>query len=326
VPRIQEFDIGIHGLNEKGFESRKDNDTIACEKYYNEARGDHMMVNFKNRGGWRSFLLGIMIVGVMAGCVGQNVQNKPAAGVEFIPGFVAGYLPTKELPNSLFILPPPPATGSAALALDEEISRRSFALRDTPRLLLAASDADLHFPHAAGTFSCALNVPITQEDTPRLYRLLHRTLTDFDISARTAKNHYKRDRPFLWNKEPICTPKDQASMEKDGSYPSGHTAIGWGWALILSEISPDQTDAILARGLAFGESRNVCNAHWHSDVIQGRTMAAATSARLHSEPAFCADLEAARAELAAVRKKGLKPHRDCGAESTALAVKPSLAQ
>ena len=37
------------------------------------------------------------------------------------------------------------------------------------------------------------------------------------------------------------------------------SAIGWTWALTLSEISPDQTDAILARGRAFGESRVVCN-------------------------------------------------------------------
>lgn len=285
-----------------------------------------MAVNFRNRGGWRSFLLGIMIVGVMAGCGSQKLQNNPVLVAEVIPGFVAGYLPKKELPNSLFLIPPPPATGTAALALDEEISRRSFALRNTPRWLLATSDADLHFPHAAGTFSCALNAPITAEDTPRLYMLLRRTLTDIGASTYTAKKHYSRARPFLWNKEPICTPKDQAFLEKDGSYPSGHTAVGWGWALILSEISPDQTDAILARGLAFGESRNACNAHWHSDVIHGRTMAAATLARLHAEPAFQADLEAAKAELADVRKKNLKPNRDCSAESAALAVKPSLAQ
>jgi acid phosphatase (class A) len=285
-----------------------------------------MKMNFRNSGGWCNFLLGIMIVGIMAGCASQNVQNQSSAGTEFIPGLIGGYLPTKELPNSLFLIPPPPAKGSAALALDKEISRRSFALRDTPRWLLAASDADLHFPHAASTFSCALNTPITEEDTPHLYMLLRRTLTDLGISTYAAKNHYNRTRPFLWNKEPICTPKDQAFLEKDGSYPSGHTAVGWGWALILSEISPDQTDAILARGLTFGESRNVCNAHWHSDVIQGRTMAAATLARLHAVLAFRADLEAARAELAAVRKKGLKPNRDCNAESAALAEKPSLAQ
>jgi len=151
-------------------------------------------------------------------------------------------------------------------------------------------------------------------------------MTDIGLSTYAAKNHYNRTRPFLWNKAPICTPNDREFLEKDGSYPSGHTAIGWGWALILSEISPGETDAILARGLAFGESRNVCNAHWHSDVVQGRVIAAGAVARLHADPVFLADLESARAELAAVRKRGLKPTRDCNVEAASLAIKPSLAQ
>ena len=108
-------------------------------------------------------------------------------------------------------------------------------------------------------------------------------------------------------------------LEKDGSYPSGHTAVGWAWALILTEIAPDRTDAILARGRAYGESRNVCNVHWHSDVVQGRLLGASTVARLHAEPAFRADLEEAKAELAAVRAQKLAPERDCAAETAALA-------
>ena len=288
-----------------------------------------MKVSHSSRG---ALGLGMLLVGLLAGCVKPTVQtqptapDQPAAGVAFIPGFLPGYLATNQLPNSLALLPPPPAAGSAALALDEAISTRSLALRDTPRWMLATSDADLHFPHAASTFSCALNAPISELEMPRLYRLLRRTLTDFGLSTYAAKNHYNRPRPFLWNKAPICTPAEQAFLEKDGSYPSGHTAAGWGWALVLSELAPERTDALLARGLAFGESRNAGNAHWHSDVVQGRTMAAATLARLHAEPTFRADLEAARAELAVVRGKGLKPNRDCSAESAALAVKPSLAQ
>jgi acid phosphatase (class A) len=111
----------------------------------------------------------------------------------------------------------------------------------------------------------------------------------------------------------------------DGSYPSGHTAIGWGWALILSEIAPDRTDALAARGRAFGQSRVVCNVHWKSDVIEGRFMGAVTLARLRADPAFRADLEVAEAELAAVRAKGRKPTRDCGTEAAALALDPPSA-
>ena len=58
--------------------------------------------------------------------------------------------------------------------------------------------------------------------------------------------------------------------------------------------------------------------HWHSDVVEGRFMGAAAVARLHGDPAFQAELEAAKAELADVRAKGLKPTRDCQKEADAL--------
>ncbi len=123
------------------------------------------------------------------------------------------------------------------------------------------------------------------------------------------------------NQQPSCTPAEEAMLSKDGSYPSGHNAIGWAWALILAEIAPQQSNAILARGLAYGQSRLVCNVHWQSDATQGRIMGAATVARLQADPTFRADLAAAKAEVAQVRAKGLKPTGDCRAESEALAVK-----
>ena len=259
--------------------------------------------------------------GDLFGTIAEGGVNN--GGVpEIRPGILPGYLSPGALPDSLALIPPPPAAGSAALALDEAVSQNSLALRDTPRWTLAASDADLAFPHAAGTFSCALQAPITQQDTPHLYILLLRSLTDLGLSTYTAKNYYKRVRPFVVNLQRICTPREATSLMMDGSYPSGHTAIGWGWALILSEIAPDRTNALVARGRAFGQSRVVCNVHWKSDVIEGRFMGAVTLARLHADPAFRADLEAAEAELAPVRAKGPKPTRDCDAEAAALTLDP----
>jgi acid phosphatase (class A) len=112
---------------------------------------------------------------------------------------------------------------------------------------------------------------------------------------------------------------------KDGSYPSGHTAIGWAWALILVEISPEQSDAIFSRGWAFGQSRVICNVHWQSDVMMGRIMGASAVATLHSDPAFRAAIEAAKDELKAVRTKKLQPTRDCKAEADALSEYAPLA-
>jgi acid phosphatase (class A) len=266
----------------------------------------------------RKILLVLACIGIIAGCAGFERQSKPAAVPEIHPGILAGYLKPESLPNSLMLLPPPPAAGSAALALDEELSMKSLDLRGTPRWELAIEDANLMFPEAANTFSCALGIPITENDTPHLYILLRRTLADAGLSTYPAKNHYQRTRPFVLNKKPTCTPEEEAHLKKDGSYPSGHTALGWAWALILSEIAPDLADAILARGRAFGESRMICNVHWHSDVVEGRFMGAAAVARLHADPNFRAELDAAKAELASVRAKGLKPTRDCQAEAEAL--------
>jgi hypothetical protein len=149
--------------------------------------------------------------------------------------------------------------------------------------------------------------------------LLRRTLADAGLSTYTAKNQYQRTRPFMVNGGPICTPGEEEGLRKDGCYPSGHTAIGWAWALILTEIAPDRADAILARGRAFGESRVVCNVHWHSDVVEGRFMGAAAVARLHADTAFRAELKDAKAELTAVRAKVLKPTRGCQVEAESLA-------
>lgn len=241
-------------------------------------------------------------------CVQRTTTDKPITSVsleipEISKGILKGYLDEKELPNSLELVSPPPKEGSAAFALDQEIAAMYVASQDEARKEQAAKDAVLHFPEATEAFNIILNVPISEETTPNLYMILRRTLADAGLSTYAAKNHYQRERPFMVNNAPICTPEDEEGLRKDGSYPSGHTAIGWAWALILAEVFPDEADAILIRGKEFGISRNVCNVHWHSDVVAGRLMGAATVAKLHSNKQFLIDLEAAKKELKAIRNE-----------------------
>ncbi|MBV1691541.1 phosphatase PAP2 family protein [Novosphingobium sp. G106] len=223
----------------------------------------------------------------------------------------AGYLPRDALPNSLALLPPPPPAGSAAFARDEEVSRQTAHEPGDPRWNLAASDADLRFPHALSAFACALGVVPDPQKTPALYRLLARMAVDVGLSTYKVKDRYRRMRPFVAHGNRTCLPRDEAMLRRDGSYPSGHSALGWGWALVLAELEPEKADAILQRGRDFGQSRLVCNAHWASDVDAGRLVAAATVARLHADEAFAADLAAARQELA--RKPRYAPAGCAGA-------------
>ena len=236
-------------------------------------------------------------------------------------GYLNGYLERKQLPDSLALLPPPPAPGSAQQAADLDTYRSTRALRDTPRWALAAKDADLHFPAAATTFECALRMPISAQATPHLNMLLRRTLVDAALATYAAKDKYQRQRPFVANGGPSCTPAEQAALAKDGSYPSGHTAIGWAWALVLTQAAPRHSDALLQRGVAFGESRVICGVHWQSDVEAGRTIGAATVARLQSDATFNAQLALARDEIALAQAQGAQPGADCAAEAAALALR-----
>ena len=255
---------------------------------------------------------------LLPACASQ--VTAPASVPEVAPGFLQGYLARADLPNSLTLLAAPPEHSGPAFAADEAAYRSTRALRGTARWDLAVQDADLKFPQLTGTYSCAVNAPLTPEATPHLYMLLRRSATDAGSAMGAAKNHYKRKRPFMEYNELSCTPGDEAILSRNGSFPSGHTGIGWAWALILAEVAPDHTDAVLSRGYTFGQSRVVCGVHWQSDVNEGRVVAAGVVARLHADPAFAADLAAAKQELIAAHEKGLKPTRDCAAEAAAMAL------
>ena len=270
----------------------------------------------------RALPLAALSLAAMMGCAGVNSTKTPAPVPEIAPGFLAGYLPKTAALDSLALLPPPPAAGSPAFAADELAYRSTRPLRDKPRWTLATQDANLRFPDAARAFSCAAGAVISEEATPHLYVLLRRTLMDGGLATYTAKNHYRRRRPFMEFKETSCTPQEESKLETDGSYPSGHSAIGWTWALILAELTPDRANAVLQRGHAFGQSRVICGVHWQSDVSEGRVVGAGVVARLHADPAFNADMEVARKELAAAQTKEPRPTLDCSAEAAALAQTP----
>lgn len=275
---------------------------------------------------FRSAVLALLAL-ALAAC-STSPTRAPAAArtmAEAEPGKAIGYLAPAAVPASLQLLPAPPAEGSPGQALDQAVNREALALRGSARWQQAAHDADLSFPSGAGQFACALGAAIDAQRTPRLYTLLERSRIDASAATKAAKNHYRRPRPFMLNQQPVCTPDDEDGLRHSGSYPSGHSAIGWAWALILSEIAPERADALIARGRNYGESRLVCNVHWQSDVLAGRFMGAATVARLHADPAFQADLAAARREIAYARVQGAAPGEDCAAQAQTLQVRPASA-
>ena len=250
---------------------------------------------------------------------GAGSAQTPPSVMQGPKARTASYLGGGALPDGLLLSPPPPAAGSAAEARDKEGAAAALALRGSARWDLAKADADLRPAHAAAAFSCSAGLTIDQAHTPALVRLLSRAMGDLGGSTGEVKKRYMRPRPFMENGQPMCTPDWDKVLRRDGSYPSGHSAIGYGFGLILSEVMPDRAAKLVARGRAMGDSRRICNVHWLSDIEEGRVIASATVMRLNADPAFAADLAAARKEVAALRGKPSETALDCAQEAAALA-------
>ncbi len=264
-------------------------------------------------GAFIGFIGAALAGSVLAWSAQANSDGEKQSASRFLQG---GYLAPEDLPDSLVINPLPPAEGTAAMARDEERAIEALVQQGTPRFELAAADAAFFLPNGDSVFSCSAGFVIGPETTPKLHALLRKSVADLALAVYPTKNHYQRARPFMLNKQPTCTLDQEPMLERDGSYPSGHTAIGYGWGLILAEIVPERATQLVARGREFGESRRICNVHWQSDIDEGQQVAAAVVARLHSDGRFRADLEAARAEHAELA--GTPPQPDCSLEHEAL--------
>lgn len=220
------------------------------------------------------------------------------------------FLEIDQVPNSLQLLPGPPDPASVAFLYDQARYNWGKMQRNTPRGEQAFQDARIDGQHLPDAFSEAFGININPQDTPEIYKLIVGMREDAgDLATRAAKDYYNRQRPFSFYGEMTCNPEQQEELSTNGSYPSGHTSIGWATALVLSEINPDRINDILQRGYQMGESRVICGYHFQSDVDAGRITGAGVVARLHADPGFNAQLEKAKKEFAGLKKAGkVAPH------------------
>lgn len=210
------------------------------------------------------------------------------------------YLTEGEAIDSLAILPPPPEVGSLAFLNDQAMYEKGVLMRNTPRGKQAAEDANLAGDGVVIAFSDAFGMKISKTDTPEIYKLMTNMIEDAgDLATRTAKEHYNRIRPFSYYHTNTCNTKEQDKLSTNGSYPSGHTSIGWATALVLAEINPEARDAILKRGYELGQSRVICGYHWQSDVDAARLVGSAIVPVLHNNERFLEQLQKAKDEFAA---------------------------
>ena len=211
---------------------------------------------------------------------------------------VEPYFTTKEMPDMLKWCPAPPDTVGAHFAYDIIQYMWGKEMRNNKeRADIAIRDAVYGLDCIIREFSEPFGLQISKEETPEIYKVLRDATATCDSICTLPKKYYMRRRPFMRMNESTLYPPDEPALRKNGSFPSGHTILGWSSALLLSEINPDCADTLLARGYMYGESRVIVGAHWQSDVDAGRLAASAAYAKLHTSERFLEQMRLARQEF-----------------------------
>ena len=208
------------------------------------------------------------------------------------------YFSTEEMPDLIKCLPPPPDTIGTDFVND--IMRYMWGKTqrdDKVRAAIASGDAPWNYDSLFAQFRVPFGLEITKEGTPEIYKFMINSLSTVDQTRVEPKAFYQRKRPFERFHEPMLTRYEEKQLSGEGSYPSGHSQRGYAAALLLSEINPANADTIMARGYMYGDSRVIVGAHWQSDVDASRLAAAIALTRLHTSPAFLAQLSKAQDEF-----------------------------
>jgi acid phosphatase (class A) len=230
---------------------------------------------------------------------------------------VAGYLGKARAEALAAGVAAPPSAGSPADLADAAAVRAAQATQGSPRWLLAQADAELDPESALALFDCAVGAQLQAAKPPALTRLFERELVDAADAWTAAKARFAfRPKPYLALSLDPCT-ELAPDASKVSAYPAGHPAAAQVWARTLSELAPDRADAIQAKAREIGQSRLVCAQQYPSDVAAGETLGEALFQTMRADPAFQADLAAARIEVASARAAG-KANPACTAERDAL--------
>ena len=217
---------------------------------------------------------------------------------------VNAYFTTGEMPDMMKFLPGPPDSTSVAFMNDVARYYWGKEMRNDPeRAAEATRDAVYGLETILTEFEEAFGMELSKEKSPEIYKVLLEGTATCDSICTIPKRTYMRRRPFMVFNEGTLYPEDEPKLRKNGSFPSGHTLLGWSAALLMMEINPDRATEILARGYRYGENRLVVGAHWQSDTDAARLAASAAYARLHTSERFLEQMKKAREEYQTLKQQ-----------------------
>ena len=202
------------------------------------------------------------------------------------------YLPAGK-PDAVALLTPPPLPGSPEQAAD---------LAEVQAVCHAASSNDVAAAFSEKKFSVfnftpAIGAFFQSTNLAKTTVFFHKVQKDAAAVADNAKDYFKRPRPFT-----IDPGLASGQLEKNFSYPSGHSTESMVLALVLADLFPDKHDAIIAEACAIGWHRVEIARHYQTDIYAGRVLAQAIVREMKASADFQRDFAEAKAEVAAAQK------------------------
>ncbi len=185
-------------------------------------------------------------------------------------------------------VPSPPPAGSAGDLGDLAELRRWQAERTEAQCAAARLQEDAGFKAFYGAVS-PFPVPVPKE----VEKVFWKVKLDTASVVWLLKRKYERPRPYL--RFPGLEPC--VEREDSDAYPSGHSAVAWVFAHILSDLVPASSPEFRAYAGRAALNRVLGGVHHPTDTEAGRLLGGAVYAALKKDRDFRADLELLRRSL-----------------------------
>ena len=200
-------------------------------------------------------------------------------------------------PVRLLPAPASPDSEEAKAELDAMVAIQATRTKEQE----ARCSAEVTFSMAA--FQGVIGRWFTEENLPKLARLLKNVEKDSKYFTGAVKKHYDRKRPYAEDSRihPATEP------ENTPAYPSGHATRGLLYAKILAKLAPRRRAELLERGRQVGWDRVIAGVHHPSDIVAGRVLGQALAQALLDCPKFQDELAEAKVEFDAVKQQHEQP-------------------
>jgi acid phosphatase (class A) len=203
------------------------------------------------------------------------------------------YLTATQLSNAMAVLPPPSAPGSAEDQADRAATDRAFAQRSTADFSAAQQEEKFN----AFAFASVIGPGFQADKLPHVAALFKEAEEETKQAVDTSKNHWMRLRPCP--PASACALNPEEAKKKSYGYPSGHSSRATVDAILLSQLFPQDADALMQHARDIGWRRVVKGVHTLQDIYGGRVFGQALANAMLTSPAMQHDLAAAAAELRA---------------------------